>query len=64
MSEDIKKEFEKAFEFAHPELRNEDEMFYKSALWAARWILEKVYDKWQRGNFSTDELAKMLRELQ
>ena len=63
----LKEDFEKAFNEKYglnPAGKYDTTYQHRAALWATQWILNKISDKWQQGTFSTDELAKMMRELQ
>lgn len=61
----LREEFEKAFwkTWGTKQFHDSDKPI-DIALWAAKWMLEKVTDLWQEGKFTTDELVKMHKELE
>lgn len=60
--ERIREEFEKACEEVTG-YEISDNPYFWLALWGAKWSLQKVADLWERGEFKTEVLVKMLKEL-
>lgn len=56
----IREEFNEAFEAENVDLWSYPKDI---ALWAAEWTLTKISNLWQEGKFTTEELSKMMREL-